>query len=158
MDVRFAVADLVHQHVVDEDEHCLERPALQLPFLAEVEHVRPEAADPLGVGLAEIEGVADAAVLRFQALHQAARQVIDGDVRLDEHEPHVDERQHAAVALGQWIETQPEQLRTGRAAGLRLGIAQFGIEVVDEGGLDFRSFAGQQAAAGGNEDSGCPEQ
>lgn len=66
-------------------------------------------------------------------MHQAARQVIDGDVRLDEHEPHVDERQHAAVALGQWIETQPEQLRTGRAAGLRLGIAQFGIEVVDEG-------------------------
>ena len=102
-------------------------------FLREVEHVRPEAADPLGVGLAEIEGVADAAVLRFQALHQAARQVIDGDVRLDEHEPHVDERQHAAVALGQWIETQPEQLRTGRAAGLRLRIAQFGIEVVDEG-------------------------
>lgn len=33
MDVRFAVADLVHQHVVDEDEHRLERPALQLRFL-----------------------------------------------------------------------------------------------------------------------------
>src|SRR5690606_15744063 len=78
--VGFAVADLVHQHVVDQYEHGTERPALHLAALAEVEQVGPEAADPLGVGLGELEGVADAAVLGLQALDQAVRQVGDGDV------------------------------------------------------------------------------
>ncbi|VTL97507.1 Uncharacterised protein [Pseudomonas aeruginosa] len=40
---------------------------------------------------------------------------------------------------------------------VRLWIAQLGIEVVDEGGWDFPSFAGRQAVAGANEDSGRPE-
>jgi hypothetical protein len=68
-DVRLAVADLVHHDVIDQHEHRAERPALDLATFAEVEDVRPEAADPLAIGLAEVEGIADAAIL-------ACRQVI----------------------------------------------------------------------------------
>ncbi|MNY34329.1 hypothetical protein D3C86_1686620 [compost metagenome] len=122
----------MHQDVVDQHEHGAERPALYCPLLAEVEHVGPETADPLGVGLGELEGIADAAILGLQASHQAVRQVVDGDIRLHEHQPHVDEREHFAVALGQRVKAQGEQLGTTGHAIHGLGIAHFRIQVIDE--------------------------
>ncbi|MCY1181687.1 hypothetical protein D9M73_222030 [compost metagenome] len=93
---------------------------MQLAVLAEVEDVRPEAAHPLGVGLGELEGVADAAILGFQALNQAFGQVVDRHVGLDEHQAHVDEREHLAIPLDQRIEAQGEQLGTRCAPRNRL--------------------------------------
>src|SRR3990167_3166294 len=101
--VRLAVADLVHQGVVDQHEYRAERPALHRPLFAEVEHVGPETADPLGIALGEFEGIADAAILGLQASHQAVRQVVDGDVRLHKHQPYVDERAHFRIqVIDEW--------------------------------------------------------
>ena len=128
---------------------------MQLALLAEVEGIGPETADPLGVGLVEVEGVADAAVFGLQALQQAVGQVVEGDVGLHEQQAHVDKREHLAVALGQGVEAQGEEFGAAGLADHGLAEALFGIQVIGEGRQHLGPLAGQQAgtaAAQGQED------